>query len=142
MRVAHQSTEDRRGNALTAELTFVDIKAPRKRGAPCALGPPLRAALGRRPRAPGAPHQATTECPMCLRRGVSDSGMGNAIPPAIDPGKPSRPPPGPPALVATVRGRCSVAAPVPACSPRGWVDGRRDGSEAGLRLRHLAAGWC
>jgi hypothetical protein len=40
-------------------------------------------------------------------------------PSTIDPGEPSRPTPGPPALVASVAVPPVVAAPAPACSPKG-----------------------
>src|SRR5690242_12149521 len=47
-------------HARTAEFTFVDIKAPRKRGAPRPLAPGLLAALGRRHRPARRPAPSST----------------------------------------------------------------------------------
>jgi hypothetical protein len=77
----------------------------------------------------------TDRCAPCHLRGTRADASGGdlrlrhgwTVPPTTDPGKPSRPPSGPPASVGTAAGRRQVAAPVTARSPGGRVDSRRNG---------------
>ncbi len=87
-----------------AESAYSRIKAPRKRGTTV----------------PGCPSAWTGRASagaLRLRDGE------DCHPATSDPGKPSRPPLGPPALVTMLPGAYVVAAPASARSPEGWGDG-------------------
>jgi hypothetical protein len=104
-------------HACTAELAFVDIKAARKWASPRRLGAALWT-FGP-PRAPaGRTSLMAFDVSEVSGGGASGSGR-RALPHTVDPGEPSRPTPGPPALVSTLPAPCLVATPAPARSPEG-----------------------